>query len=287
MSEYERSDVVSPAPKPWVRWLVLLGIAFVGGLLTMGWIVTRWDAAAPYLSWMRPQKLQPLSALNGKTPERPGTTEAVSEDDATTMPRRVRELEERIDAIAERASAASGNADRAEALLVAFAARRALDRGLQLGYMEGLLRDRFGRSQPQAVATIISASREPVTIEELRADLDAIAPSLKGAGPDANWYDGLRRELANMVIVRRADMPSGTPEARLIRASLSLEAGHVDRALAEVARLPSRDRAEGWIKRARRYLAAHHALDLIETTALLSPDHRTKGGRGPDTPDVP
>lgn len=276
MSEIDRGDYARNGGKPWLRWLILLGITFVGGLLTMGWIVTRWDAAAPYLSWMRPQH----PTVTAPAPARLATAPAPAAASPATdeVNDRVAELEQRIDAIAERASAASGNADRAEALLVAFAARRAIDRGLRLGYMEGLLRDRFGRTQPQAVATIISASHEPITLEELRAELDLLAPELKGAGPETSWYDGLRRELANMIIVRRADSPAGTPEARLKRATLSLEAGHVDRALAEIARLASRESAKGWMERARRYLAAHNALDQIETSALLSPDHDGGGG---------
>lgn len=267
MSEYDRSDYNREAGSPWLRWLILLGVAFVAGLLTMGWIVTRWDAAAPYLSWLRPTR-----EASAPRPAVPPVALATAPP-PTVADDRVAELERRIDAISERASAASGNADRAEGLLVAFAARRALDRGMQLGYLEGLLRERFGQTQPQAVATIISASHKPVTLDELRAELDALAPDLRGEASGASWLDGIRRELATMVIVRRTESPAGTPESRLSRARLNLEAGHVDRALAEVARLPARERAGGWMGRARRYLAAHNALDLIETSALLMPAH--------------
>lgn len=191
--------------------------------------------------------------------------------DTAPLERRVSQLDTRIEDIAERAEAASGNADRAEGLLVAFAARRAVDRGIGLGYIEGLLRDRFSRSQPRAVATIISASRQPVTLEELRADLDAIAPDLAGVGKDAGWLEGVRRELADLIVIRRDDTPSSTPEARVRRARRELDAGHVDRALAEISRLPARDRALPWIERARRYVSVHNALDLVETSALLGP----------------
>ena len=47
-----------------------------------------------------------------------------------------------------------------------------------LGYIEEQLRDRFGTTQPRAVAAILQAAREPVTIAELRAGLDGIAPEL-------------------------------------------------------------------------------------------------------------
>lgn len=280
MSEFERSDYPGQTTaSPWARWLILLGISFVAGLLTMGWVVTRWDAAAPYLSWLRPEPAAPAPrATDGPETVMPALP---PRPDVET---RVAELEKRIGSIAERASAASGNADRAEGLLVAFAARRALDRGLQLGYLEGLLRERFGQTQPQAVATIISASHKPITLDELRAELEALEPELRGEGTRASWLDGFRRELANVVVVRRSEAPSGTPENRLGRARRSLEAGHVDRALAEVARLPARERADGWMGRARRYLAAHNALDLIETAALLTPTHVTSAAPAPRAP---
>ena len=51
---------------------------------------------------------------------------------------------------------AEGSAGRADALLVAFAARRAIDRGVALGYLETLLVDRFGSRHPRAVATIVT-----------------------------------------------------------------------------------------------------------------------------------
>jgi hypothetical protein len=53
-----------------------------------------------------------------------------------------------------------------------------------------------------------------------------------------------------------------------------LAAGDVDQALAETMRLPGATRAGPWIEKARRYVAAHRALDEIESAALL-------GGSGP------
>jgi hypothetical protein len=63
--------------------------------------------------------------------------------------------------------------------------------------------------------------------------------------------------------------------------------GHVDLALAEVARLPGRVVATDWIMKARRYASARSALDMIETAALLAP-HRAIL-RSPDTapPSLP
>jgi len=184
---------------------------------------------------------------------------------------RVSEIEARLGRIDVRANAAVGNADRAEGLLVAFAARRALDRGIQLGYLEGLLRDRFGAIQPQAVATIIAASRDPVTLDDLRAGLGDIAPALASQAPDESWWDGFKREIAGMIVIRKANAPSPAPADRLARARRALEGGRVAEALAEVSRMPGREQAGKWIASARRYDAARTALDEIETAALLTP----------------
>jgi hypothetical protein len=194
------------------------------------------------------------------------------------MQRRVAQLEQRIAEVHDQSRAAVGNADRAEGLLVAFAARRALDRGVALGYMEGLLRQRFGETQRQAVATIITASRQPVTLEELQDGLGEVGPSLTGGSPRQNWWTALKAELGDMVTVRKAGTPSTLPDERLNRATRRLEAGQVDVALAEVLRLPGRDNAESWIASARRYVAARRALDTIETAALLEPRAQARPG---------
>jgi hypothetical protein len=209
----------------------------------------------------------PVRAVPAQAP--PTETQRLVIDPETT--RRVNRLEQRIAEIDSQSRAAVGNADRAEGLLVAFAARRALDRGVALGYIEGLLRQRFGGSQRQAVATIITASRQPVTLEELQDGLQQVAPELTGGGPDQDWWSALRRELGGLITVRKAGTPSTMPAERLRRATRWLEAGQVDVALAEVLRMPGRENASEWIANARRYVAARRALDAIETAALLEP----------------
>src|SRR5207253_1324775 len=74
------------------------------------------------------------------------------------LSRRIAALEQRIGSVDTQSRAAVGNADRAEGLLVAFAARRALDRGVALGFLETMLQQRFGQNQPNAVGRIIFAS---------------------------------------------------------------------------------------------------------------------------------
>jgi hypothetical protein len=242
--------------------------AFVIGVIAAGWALTRWEAARPYLRWIQVEQPEQAAAI-------PSTPQQIQPAPSSPqqLDQRLADLERRIDRISERAESASIDADHAEGLLIAFATRRALDRGTSLGYIEGLLRSRFGSTQPQAVATILTAASHPVTLEELKAGLDEVGPALVGQGSKANWWDGFRRELAGLIIVRRADTPSPDPSERLGRARRQLEAGHVDGALAEIARMPGNDQAGAWIVQARRYIAARNALDLIETAALLDPNH--------------
>ncbi|HEV2746830.1 MAG TPA: hypothetical protein VGW34_05980, partial [Allosphingosinicella sp.] len=185
--------------------------------------------------------------------------------------RRVAELERRVGQVYNQSRAAVGNADRAEGLLVAFAARRALDRGVALGYIEGLLRERFGETQRQAVATIITASRQPVTLEELQLGLQEVGPELTGAAPNQTLWNAFRTELAGLITIRKSGTPSTLPAERLRRATRRLEAGQVDVALAEVLRMPGHANGTEWIAAAKRYVDARRALDTIETAALLDP----------------
>src|SRR3546814_8273346 len=104
------------------------------------------------------------------------------------------------------AASASGNATRAEGLLIAFAARRALDRGLSLGYPEAQLRLRFGDDQPNAVKTIIDNARDQITLEQLRSGLDDMAPQLVGRirQNTGRLRTGRRHELGEQLIFHTA-----------------------------------------------------------------------------------
>jgi hypothetical protein len=155
-------------------------------------------------------------------------------------------------------------------LVVAFAARRAIDRGAALGYLETLLVDRFGARHPRAVATIVTASRSPVRLDELTADYERLGPELRGGGPQDSWWSNFQRELGSLVDIRRADAPSAKPDVRYYRALSRLETGDVDASLAETMRLPGAARANAWVAKARRYVASHRALDEIESSALLA-----------------
>ncbi|WP_380783190.1 uroporphyrinogen-III synthase [Sphingomonas sp. R86520] len=177
-------------------------------------------------------------------------------------------LEARTAVITSDAAAAGGQATRAEGLLVAFAARRALDRGVGLGYLEEQLRLRFGQAQPRATTLLIQAARQPVTLEDLRQGLDAIAPDITSSTGE-NWLDTIQHQIDTLVVLRKAGTPSPMPADRLARARRLLAAGQVEAARAEVARLPGAGQAGNWMDAARRYVTARQALDVVENTALI------------------
>jgi hypothetical protein len=290
-SYYEPVDVRTERRRSLLSVLLLPIIAFLLGIAAMGWLLANWSSAASLLG-IAPKAAAPAAAAprpapaaaprvapkQGAVPE----PERLLIDPETT--RRVARLEQQITEIQTQSREAVGNADRAEGLLVAFAARRALDRGVALGYIEGLLTQRFGQTQRQAVATIITASRQPVTLEELQDGLQQVGPQLTGGGPKQNWWTALKAELGGLVTVRRSGTPSTMPAERLRRATRRLEAGQVDVALAEVLRMPGRDDAAEWIADARRYVAARRALDTIETAALLDPRNPAQPGAQPPAP---
>jgi hypothetical protein len=139
-----------------------------------------------------------------------------------------------------------------------------------LGYLEGLLADRFGDQSPRAVAAIITASRDPVTLEQLIAEYEQLGPALRRGAPDESLWQGFKREMGSLIAVRRANSPSGKPQARYERATAQLQNGHVELALAETMRLPGAARAADWVAKARRYVVAHRALDDVESAALLA-----------------
>jgi hypothetical protein len=187
---------------------------------------------------------------------------------------RIAGLEARLGRVESATERAEGFAGRADALVVAFAARRAIDRGVALGYLEQLLVDRFGAQHQSAVATIVTASHQPVRLNDLITEYEMLGPELRSGGPQEGWWTGIRREFGSLVEVHRADRPSANPDARYNRALQRLSTGDVDQALAETMRLPGAAKAGDWVVKARRYVIAHRALDEIESAALLGGPNR-------------
>ncbi|MDB5708986.1 MAG: hypothetical protein JWL96_1056 [Sphingomonas bacterium] len=254
-----------------IPWL-LIAIAFAIGLAVMALAAhyyVRWSSAAQPVAAtgpLAPGALAPNAVTPAPAP--PGTTIDALSARENELGGRLAVLESRTVAVDEDARAAAGNAGRAEALLIAFSTRRMLDRGQPLGYLEDQLRVRFGARQPVAVGAILQAARTPVTLEDLRAGLDGVAPLLATGAANDGWLASFRREMGSLIVIRHAGTPSMLPNDRLARAHRALDAGQVEAALAEVAHMPGAASADAWIKAARSYVGARQALDLLETAAV-------------------
>lgn len=179
-------------------------------------------------------------------------------------------LEQRLAELNQQALAASGNATRAETLLLAFAARRAVERGQPLGWIEAQLRARFGQTQGAAVDRVIAAGSMPVTLPQLTEQFELLAPALAGGSPDEGTWTWFKRQVSDLFVVRHDDMPSPAPENRVDRARAFLAGGKVEAAVAEVERMPGRENASEWLAHARDYMATQRALDQLEAAALMA-----------------
>lgn len=250
------------------RLLIALALILVGAAAAT-WALAQYEPAARLLGvvpasqppqpQLQPQQLAPQQAAAAATN---GTLDPA-------IAAQIAELQTRIQRVESESEEAQGSVGRADALLIAFAARRAIERGVTLGYLEPLLVDRFGTSHPQAVATIVTASRSPVRLTKLIAQYQDLEPQLLGPAPDEDLWTGIRRGFSSLISVRQADRPSSRPKARYDRARAHLMSGEVDAALAETMRLPGAPRARDWIAAARQYVAVHRALDEIESAALI------------------
>jgi len=261
--------------------IIVIGLAFIAGSVAMGyalktmpWFGQRTGLTASGSTTAAAASgnpdftpAQPLNA-NG---EQPRVDTAMLATREATLAGQLTALEARTAAVSSDAMAAGGQATRAEGLMVAFAARRAIERGVGLGYIEEQLRLRFGKAQPRATAAVIQAAHQPVTIEDLRQGLDTIAPDITSTNgvAEGGWLKTVRREFNNLIVLREESMASPMPADRLARARRLLEAGQVEAARAEVARLPGAGQAGNWMAAARRYIIARQALDILENTALM------------------
>src|SRR5436190_12001862 len=254
----------------WSAKLLIGLVLIIAGAGATAWGLAHYPKAARFLGITpapQPQAvLTPGPVVMNPPASQQGSAETRSNPAVTA---RIASLEQRLAQVENATQRAEGFAGRADALVVAFAARRAIDRGVALGYLENLLVDRFGALHPAAVATVITASHQPVRLNDLISEYEALGPELRQGGPQDSWWTDFRRELGSLVEVHPADRPAANPDARYRRAAQRLAAGDVDQALSETMRLPGASRAGAWVGKARRYVAAHRALDEIESAALL------------------
>lgn len=271
-----------PAPQPHIPTRSRSGAIFVALLaFLLGALLAVWAGSRGYLENLQPaseatQATEPVFVTNdeGASPETGApASEPTPEQLATigSIEARLALIEDRLSRIDLQTDAASGNAARAEGLLIAFAARRMVDRGEPLSYIADQLRLRFANAQPRAVQTVIDFSRNPVTIDELRARLEALSPELTVVEQSPGLWERARGEVVRMFTVHRDSSNLLTPEARIERANAMLTARRIGGAITEVERLPGAEAADRWIADAHRYDDVQRALDLLETAAMLEP----------------
>ncbi len=164
-----------------LAWALLL--LFAGAALAI-WGLSRWNAGARFLGITPPP---PITAPPMTAPRLTAAPAAATRLPSVAEAGRIATLEARLLRLERQTLSVQGSAGRADALVIAFAARRAIDRGVALGYLEPLLVERFGANHHAAVATVVTASRNPVTQAELTADYDKLGPILRGIGPDEDW----------------------------------------------------------------------------------------------------
>jgi hypothetical protein len=245
-------------------WYLTGGLSSLGGLFSV-----QREEVAPADSAVGPADPTPAPAMAEEEPADERTAQALEQQGA--LDRRIAEMEQRFAQLDVQAQQAEGNAARAEGLLIAFATRRAIERGVPLGYLEDQLRLRFGEARPETVRTIIESARDPVTLDQLLAQLDGLRPQLTAAPKDDGVFGWLRRQLGSLFVVRREDAPSPAPARRIERARLFLESGRAGAAAAEIRNLPNSAMATEWIADAERYATTQRALEVIELTAILEP----------------
>ncbi len=254
--------MAAPPPRGGMKFkhiLILLLLAFVGGIIGAGWLANRlgyWDGN--------------FTAEVAAVPKRTAVPAVAPFSNVEPRDDTVASIENRLTQINADAAAASGNAARAEGLLIAFAARRAIDSGAPLGYLADQLRLRFGSTQPQAVATILSASQAPVTLEILQAELQALDNVLVTGNRDAGIWATVSKEFSELFVLRKDGAPSPAPTQRMLRAHTLVESGNVAGAISEVSAMPGASAAQAWLTKARRYAQARKALDLLERSALVA-----------------
>ncbi|HKP34602.1 MAG TPA: hypothetical protein VJT70_07470, partial [Sphingomicrobium sp.] len=169
------------------RLLIALVLILIGAAAAV-WALARYQPAAHFLGVAPPAAPQP------------GMPRAVGPSPVAVSPQPIRNsqiaaLESRLARVENATQRAAGSAGRADALVIAFAARRAIDRGVALGYLENLLAARFGAQHPAAVATVVTAAHRPIRLNDLIAEYETLAPELRRGGPQDSWWTNVKREL--------------------------------------------------------------------------------------------
>lgn len=244
-------------------------------------------ATAPMAATSRARAVEPVPGSSAAQVDATAARVEQVEEQTGGIDQRVAAMEQRLTRLDLQSQAAAGNAARAEGMLIAFAARRAIERGQPLGFLEDQLRLRFGDARPNAVQTVIASSQDGVTLNELLVQLDGMGSDLVEVPQDEGLMRRIGHELSQLFSIRTADTPSPIAERRLERARIHLESGQIERAIAELRAMPNATLAQDWLDKAERFAAAQRALEVLETAAVLEPrDLRDGDGQRVEQPGL-
>jgi hypothetical protein len=257
-------DIATPAKPSWKRRAILPLLFFVGGVGATGWAMTQTEFGRSLFGGDAPLGVSTAAAPSPVTlAPAPNASPSLNDDAA-----RIAALEARL-ARVESAGPGTSSAPsaRSEGLLLAFAARRALELGLPLGSLEQELEAAFGRTQPHMVAAVVAAARAPVTLAQLQADLPPLAERLSSGGDQGLWTR-FTNSMTGLISVRPSGSAPQDPALLAAQAKSAMASGDIAAALQAVSRLPDRALAADWMASARRYAEGQRALSALEKTAL-------------------
>lgn len=267
MTEFATSAAPPRGGMRFKHILLLAIIAFGGGIGASWWLADNYG-------WFGPEAPVASTAAAPK---------------AAASPAPVAPLVAPLTPSAVDSAAAAVNPARAEGLLVAIAARRAIDNGTPLGYLTDQLRLRFGNSQPQAVITVLQASQAPVTLAALQSELTAIENLLVTGTREETLWATIRREFSELFVLRKSDSPSPAPTQRMLRTHAFVESGNIAGAIAEISAMPgaATPAVQNWLRHARSYEQTRKALDTLERSALAAPPILVAPPAPMETPPMP
>ena len=246
------------------------------GLVLGALLIALVSVAAGALGWLARDGRLVLPFVHAAPLAAPASAPALSEARVAALEARLAALNANIDKAAANAAPLT---TRTEGLFTAFAARRAIERGMPLGYLEGLLRQHFAASQPRAVNLLIDSANAPVTRDMLLDQLQTLAPALAGRPPVTMW-DRLSKGFSGLLTLRREAPEAPAPASRIDHAVVALREGRIDLAIADVQRLPASAARNNWLTEAQHAQASEAALDVLETAALAATSPAAKPAPG-------
>jgi hypothetical protein len=240
----------------WRSVIALLLLAFVGGGAAFAWISS--DGSMPWET----QKARIAEALE--------EVEAAAASSPVALPA---------------PTIIQPSASQAEAALLALNARRMMEAGKPLGDLASRLQVTFGQSQPQALATINAAARQPLSNAMLLRSFDAIAPKLQQ--PVGTAWDRGRYELGTLFVIHRGEAKPTAMAARIERARDAIIAGDVEFAAKTVRAMPGASHANAWLAEANRAIAVRRAFDALSQSAMTPPPPPPPVASPPPSADPP